>query len=68
MKTFLRSSESLQKECLHFLTNLTISSDSVQEYFSQPTTNPEDAEKSGAVYLSEYMQSWVTYYDVIKKR
>jgi hypothetical protein len=62
----LESSESLQKECLHFLTNFTTSRDNVEEYFSQSTTNAEHAEESGGVYFNEYMQKWITYYDTVK--
>src|SRR5665213_546614 len=62
----LKSFESLQMECLHFLTNFTTSRDSVQEYFNQSTKNPENAEESSTVYLNDYMLKWITYYDAIK--
>lgn len=62
----ITSSESVPNECLNFFADFTTSRDSVKEFFNQSAINPEQAEKSGAVYLNEYRQQWLTYDDAIK--
>jgi hypothetical protein len=59
------SKESLQKECLHFLSTFTTSKENIKEFFTQ-SINAEQAERDGAIYLDEYLKKWETYYDNIR--
>ena len=61
----MNSSESLQKECLHFLSNFATSKENIDEFFSEQV-NSQQAEKIGAVYLKEFMDNWIIYFDAVK--
>ena len=59
----INSQESLQNECLHFLSTFTTSKENIKEFFTQ-TINAEQAEREGAIYLDEYLKKWETYYNI----
>ena len=61
----INSQESLQKECLHFLSSFTTSKENIKEFFTQ-SINAHQAEIDGTIYLDEYLKKWETYYDNIR--
>lgn len=57
----LISPDSLQKECLHFISTFATSRDSIKDYFNEPIKS-EQAESNGASYLKEFNDGWNAYY------
>jgi hypothetical protein len=60
----LNSPESLQIECLHFLSNLATTKEHGREFFSQQISS-EQAKQSGAAYLKKCDEYWKKYYDYV---
>jgi hypothetical protein len=60
----MTSFDALSKGCLDFIIKYTTSNESVQEFFSGQM-NFEHVEKTGAIYLKEYTESLVNYYNII---
>jgi hypothetical protein len=66
VEDLLKSPELLQKDCLHFLSNVATSKENSKEFFDHQTS-PEQAELSGAVYLDAYNETWKFYYEAIER-
>jgi hypothetical protein len=61
----LPSPEAVQKECLHFLSNVATSKDRSTDFFNQRIT-VQQAEESAAVYYQTYVEGWENYYEMVE--
>lgn len=61
----LNSKESMEKECVHFISYFMVDKENCMEYLNE-IVNAEQAEKNAITYFNEFMDNWSAYYDNIK--